>query len=74
LKLALPVATLLFLVDQGLAAVTRLHSQLQLLTLAFPVKIVLALVFFGLVVQRWPVIYANLNRQMFGEAFRLLAP
>jgi flagellar biosynthesis protein FliR len=74
LKLALPVATLLFLVDQGLAAVTRLHSQLQLLTLAFPVKIVLALVFFGLVVQRWPVIYANLSRQMFGEAFRLLAP
>jgi flagellar biosynthetic protein FliR len=73
LKLALPVATLLFLVDQGLAAVTRLHTQLQLLTLAFPVKIVLSLIFFGLVVLRWPVIYANLARQMFDEAFKIAA-
>lgn len=73
LKLALPVAALLFLVDQGLAAVTRLHSQLQLLTLAFPVKIILSLVFLGLVVQRWPLIYTNLARQMFNEAFRMLA-
>lgn len=73
LKLALPVATLLFLVDQGLAAVTRLHTQLQLLTLAFPVKIVLSLVFLGLVIQRWPTIYGNLARQMFNETLRALA-
>lgn len=73
LKLALPVATLLFLVDQGLAAVTRLHTQLQLLTLAFPVKIVLSLIFLGLVVERWPVIYENLARQMFDETLRILA-
>ena len=46
-KLALPIVVLLFLVDQGLAAITRLQAQLQLLTLAFPVKILLSILFLG---------------------------
>ncbi len=43
LRLALPVAGLLLLADLTLALASRLQSQLQLLTLAFPLKMLLAL-------------------------------
>jgi flagellar biosynthetic protein FliR len=43
LRLALPVVGLLILIDVALALLGRLHQQLQLLTLAFPVKMLTAL-------------------------------
>jgi flagellar biosynthetic protein FliR len=43
-RLALPVVGLLVLVDVALALLGRLNSQLQLLTLAFPLKMMTALV------------------------------
>jgi flagellar biosynthetic protein FliR len=43
LRLALPVVGLLVLLDVSLALVGRLHQQLQLLSLAFPVKMLAAL-------------------------------
>jgi flagellar biosynthesis protein FliR len=43
LRLALPVVGLLVLVDVALALLGRLNQQLQLLSLAFPVKMLLAL-------------------------------
>jgi flagellar biosynthetic protein FliR len=72
--LALPVAALLFLVDQGLSVLGRLQSQLQLLTLAFPAKIIISLLFLGAALTRWPGLYANWAKQILDELFRLIAP
>jgi flagellar biosynthetic protein FliR len=49
LRLALPVVALLLLVDIALALMGRLHAQLQLITLAFPVKMLAALAFLAIV-------------------------
>lgn len=43
LRLALPIAGFLFLTDLFLALAARLHSQLQLLTVAFPIKMLATL-------------------------------
>lgn len=43
LRLALPVAGLLLLTDAALALASRIQGQLQLLTLAFPLKMLMAL-------------------------------
>lgn len=43
LRLAMPVLALLLLVDIALALLGRIHAQLQLLTLAFPIKMLAAL-------------------------------
>jgi flagellar biosynthetic protein FliR len=43
LRLALPVVVLLLLVDFALALLGRMHQQLQLLSLAFPAKMLAAL-------------------------------
>ena len=47
LRLAFPVVALLLLVDVALALAGRIHSQLQLLSLAFPVKMAAALALLG---------------------------
>jgi len=43
LRLALPVIVLLLLVDLALALLGRMHQQMQLLSLAFPAKMIAAL-------------------------------
>ena len=48
LRLALPVVALLVMVDVALALLGRLNPQLQLLSLAFPVKMLTALLAAGL--------------------------
>jgi flagellar biosynthetic protein FliR len=72
LKLALPVVTLLFLVDQGLAALTRLQAQLQLLTLAFPAKILLSIMFLAGMLIRWSNLFERFTSEIFNYSFRLL--
>jgi flagellar biosynthetic protein FliR len=72
-KLALPIVILLFLVDQGLAAITRLQAQLQLLTLAFPVKILLSILFLGVVMMRWPGIFQRLAAASITYVMRMFA-
>ncbi len=49
LRLAMPVVVLLMLVDIALALLGRIHVQLQLLTLAFPVKMMAALAFLAVI-------------------------
>jgi flagellar biosynthesis protein FliR len=43
LRLALPIAGLMVLVDVSLAVLGRLHTQIQLVNLAFPLKMLLSL-------------------------------
>jgi flagellar biosynthetic protein FliR len=49
LRLAMPVIVLLLLVDIALALLGRINAQLQLLTLAFPVKMMAALAFLAVI-------------------------
>ncbi|MGA2325687.1 MAG: flagellar biosynthetic protein FliR [Bryobacteraceae bacterium] len=49
LRLALPVVVLLMLVDIALALMGRMHAQLQLIALAFPVKMLATLAFLAVI-------------------------
>jgi flagellar biosynthetic protein FliR len=57
LKLALPVVALLLLVDLSLALLGRLNAQLQLLSMAFPAKMMAALLLVSWMAAIWPSIY-----------------
>jgi len=57
LRLALPVVALLIMVDLALALLGRINQHLQLLTLAFPVKMLLALGLLAAMGGLFPRIY-----------------
>ena len=62
LRLALPVLALLALVDIALALIGRLNAQLQLLTLAFPLKMLTAVLMLAWLAPLYPGLlgaYAN---------------
>jgi flagellar biosynthetic protein FliR len=56
-RLALPVAGLLLLAEIALSVVSRIQSQLQLLSLAFPVKMLGTLVALAALAPMWAAIY-----------------
>lgn len=63
LRLALPVVVLLLLVDIALALMGRMHQQLQLLALAFPVKMLATLAFLAVILAFFlPVFRAAAGR------------
>lgn len=72
LRLALPVVALLVMVDVALALVGRVNAQLQLLSLAFPVKMALTLVVFGWGTVLFPRILRELSAQAWAAARHLL--
>jgi flagellar biosynthesis protein FliR len=55
LRLALPVVAILLMVDISLALLGRVNAQLQLLTIAFPVKMLVGLAIFGWLLMLIPV-------------------
>lgn len=62
LRLALPIVALLGMVDLSLALLGRINAQLQLITLAFPIKMLAALALLGimtLLFQRVFIIYSG---------------
>lgn len=65
LRLALPVVALLALVDLSLALLGRLNAQLQLITLAFPAKMLTALGVLAALAGLYPRVYgANAHEAM----------
>jgi len=68
LRLALPVVALLLLVDVALALMGRVHAQLQLLSLAFPAKMLVALALLTVIFPVVPILY----REMAAQAFTVL--
>ncbi|MGC2659043.1 MAG: flagellar biosynthetic protein FliR [Bryobacteraceae bacterium] len=74
LKMGLPVMTLLLLIDLALAMLSRMQSHLQLLSLAFPVKIGLSYLFIAALMVRWPGIYERAAIGMLNELTRLFSP
>lgn len=63
-RLALPVVALLVMVDVALALIGRLNAQLQLLSLAFPAKMLIAL----LLLTWMAVIYPRVVREIGGHS------
>jgi flagellar biosynthetic protein FliR len=74
LRLALPAVALLVLADVALGLLGRLNAQLQLLTLAFPVKMMAALVLLAWITVLLPRLLATYAGLVFGtlrQALRL---
>lgn len=74
LRMGLPVMTLLLLIDLALAMLSRMQAHLQLLSLAFPVKIALSYLFIAALMVRWPGIYERAAMGMLNELSRLFSP
>jgi len=58
-RMALPVVALLLLVDLALALLGRIHAQLQLLTLAFPAKMLVSMLVLAATAVLLPVLYRS---------------
>jgi flagellar biosynthetic protein FliR len=71
-RLALPVVALLAMVDVALALLGRLNQQLQLLHLAFPAKMLTALVVLSWVAVLFPRILLQFSGQAWVAARRML--
>lgn len=65
LKMGIPLVILLLLIELSLALLSRLHAQLQLMTLTFPVKTGLSFLFLALMMARWPILYEQLVHRTF---------
>ena len=61
LHLALPLMTLLFLIDLSIGLLGHLNSQLQLIALAFPAKMIAALAALSLLILLIPKLYQQLG-------------
>jgi flagellar biosynthesis protein FliR len=71
-RLALPVVALLLLVDVALALLGRLNQQLQLLSLAFPIKMLTALVVLTWVAPLFPRLLMEFETQAWAATRRML--
>jgi flagellar biosynthetic protein FliR len=72
LRLVLPVMTLLFLIDLSIGLLGRINSQLQLVALAFPIKMVAALLALSFLVMLLPRIYQQSAGVAFGAVAKVL--
>jgi flagellar biosynthetic protein FliR len=66
------VLALLLLVDISLALLSRLQAQLQLLTVAFPVKMLAGIGFFAATLWVMPAVADSAIRRTLESAARLL--
>jgi flagellar biosynthesis protein FliR len=70
--MAMPVVALLVMVDVALALLGRLHAQLQLHSLAFPAKMLTALVMLSWVAGLYPRIFLEFSGYAFSVARQML--
>ena len=71
-RLALPVVALLMMVDVALALMGRLNAQLQLLSLAFPAKMLVALLVLAWIAPLFPRVLLELSGHAWSTARHLL--
>lgn len=72
MRLALPMVAILLLVDISLALLGRVNAQLQLLTIAFPVKMLVGLAVFGWLLLLMPVFLRTGSESAFAVSRSLL--
>jgi flagellar biosynthetic protein FliR len=70
-RLALPVIALLGMVDLALALLGRLNAQLQLISLAFPVKMLAAMILFAWIAAIEPRVFTSYAGQFLVVAQRI---
>ena len=58
-RLVLPLLALLLMVEISLALLTRLNSQLHLMQLSFPIKMLLSLTLLGWLMLIFPQVFAQ---------------
>lgn len=61
LRLALPVVALMLLVDIAFAVMGKLHAQLQMLSLAFPIKMLVTLIILAASFRVYPGVYETVG-------------
>jgi flagellar biosynthetic protein FliR len=71
LRVALPVVALLLLIDVALALLGRMQQQLQLLSLAFPIKMIAALGVLIAIAPMIPKLFSGAASQTMGALWRL---
>jgi flagellar biosynthetic protein FliR len=71
-RLALPVVALLTMVDVALALLGRVNSQLQLLSLAFPAKMLTALIMLSWLASLFPRMMREISVHAWAAAYRTL--
>jgi flagellar biosynthetic protein FliR len=74
IRLALPVVSMLLMVDLILACMSRLNNQLQLITLIFPMKMLIALFMFASLVGILPALYQDQMSRILAAVAQLLSP
>jgi flagellar biosynthesis protein FliR len=65
IRLGLPVVALLLLAELAVGVLGRLHGQLHLLTLTFPIKTALSFSFVAAILVRWPTLYEQTADRIF---------
>lgn len=73
LRLALPVTGMLLLVDLALALVGRINAQVQMISVTFPLKMVLALLMLSWTLAAYPRVYEQHAARVFGLLTRIVA-
>jgi flagellar biosynthesis protein FliR len=73
IRLALPVVALLVMVDVALALIGRLNQQLHLLSLAFPAKMLVALLVLSWIAILFPRVLWEFSAQAWTAARQMLA-
>jgi flagellar biosynthetic protein FliR len=73
LRLALPITGMLLLVDLALALVGRINAQVQMVTIAFPIKMMLALSMLSWILAAFPSVFEQHAIRLFGFMAKLLA-
>jgi flagellar biosynthetic protein FliR len=71
-RLALPVVALLVMVDVALALLGRINAQLQLLSLAFPAKMLTALILLAWISSIFPRLLREMAGHAWSAAYRML--
>ena len=74
LKLAMPVIALLLLIDIALSLFGRMQAQIQLLTLAFPIKMLTALAILPVLAAVMPAVLERAAGQTFTSLLHILRP
>jgi len=72
LQLALPILALLLLLDIAFAVLGRLQTQLQLLSLSFSLKMLVAMAFLASVIRFFPAVFAKTAAATFTLLLQLL--
>jgi len=73
LRLVLPLLALLLMVEISLALLTRLNSQLHLMQISFPIKMLLSLTLLGWLLLVFPQVFAQSASRAMQLVYSLLA-